>query len=177
MNESTFQKPAWQQKVRHELREYFINFVYLAFFFAVFTWYRRLILAEYQITYLHYGIVMIEALVLAKVVLVGDVLGLGRRLESKPLIVPALYKAFVFSLFVIAFKLLESAIAGLLHDKGVAGGIQELLSKGKNELLAELLVIFTLFIPFFAFKELERILGEKRMLDLFFRKRTTAETA
>jgi hypothetical protein len=30
--------------------EYWINFVYLAFFLMAFIWYRRLILAEYQVS-------------------------------------------------------------------------------------------------------------------------------
>jgi hypothetical protein len=40
----------WKQKVAHEMIEYSMNFVYLAFLFGVFTWYRRLILAEYHIS-------------------------------------------------------------------------------------------------------------------------------
>jgi len=39
---------------------------------------------------------VLEALVLAKVILIGDVLRLGRRFEDKPLIVPTLYKTVVF---------------------------------------------------------------------------------
>jgi hypothetical protein len=42
------------------------HFIYLAIFFGVFTWYRRFVLAEYRITYLHYGTAIIEALILAK---------------------------------------------------------------------------------------------------------------
>jgi len=45
-------------------------------------------LAEYQIAYLHYGVSVVEALVLAKVILIGEALRLGRGLEDKPLIVP-----------------------------------------------------------------------------------------
>ena len=44
-----------KQKAKHELIEYALNVVYLAIVFAAFTWYRRLILASYDIIYTNYG--------------------------------------------------------------------------------------------------------------------------
>lgn len=54
--------------------------------------------------------------------------------------------------------------------KGVAGGFAEFLDRWPHELLAGSLVIFVALIPFFAFKELGRVLGEEAISDLFFRK-------
>ncbi len=68
MNRVNSTKSDWEQEVVHEAIEYWINFIYLAFFFGMFTWYRRFILAEYQISYAHYGVSLIEAAVLAKVI-------------------------------------------------------------------------------------------------------------
>jgi len=171
MNGATKEKAGWKQKLAHEMLEYWINFSYLAFFFAAFIWYRRLILAEYRITYLHYGMAIFEALILAKVILIGDALRLGRRFEDKPLIFPALYKAFVFSLFVGLFAILEHVIGGSIHGKVVAGGFREIISEGKDELLARCLLTFFAFIPFFAFKELGRVMGNGKLGALFFRHR------
>ena len=170
MSDGNEKKTALRQKVVHELVEYWINVAYLAVFFGAFTEYRRLILADYHIHYLHYGISLIKALVLAKVIMIGDILHLGRRLEDKPLIVPVLYKAFVFSLWVGLFSIVEHTTTGLLYGKGLAGGVDELLSEGIDELLAGSLVIFLAFIPFFAFKALERVLGEGKVRRLFFRR-------
>jgi hypothetical protein len=110
----------WKAKLTAELIDYWIVVLYLACFFGVFTWYRRLILAEYQIGYLHYGVSVVEALVLAKVILIGDVLRLGRGLDDKPLIVPTLYKAVVFSLWVGC--LASSSIRSADGSAGTAGG-------------------------------------------------------
>jgi len=44
----------------------------------------------------NYGFAVIEALVLAKVIMIGEVARLGRGLERKPLIYPTLYKTVVF---------------------------------------------------------------------------------
>jgi hypothetical protein len=171
MSGMTNTKPGWKQKVRAELIEYWIVVAFLAWFFAVFTWYRRLVLAEYHISYTHYWTGLIEALVLAKLILIGDALRLGRRLDGMPLIVPTFWKAVVFSLLVAVFSVLEHTIEGVLRHHGVTAGFEELMSKGKYELLGQSLIMFSVFVPFFACKELERVLGEGQLLKLFFRGR------
>ena len=92
-----------KKKIFHEVAEYWINVVYLTLMFAAFTQYRRFILAAYDITYTNYWVAVIEALILAKVIMIGGVFRLGRGLEQKPLIYPTLYKTVVFSFFVRAF--------------------------------------------------------------------------
>ena len=170
-------KAGWKQKLFHEMVEYWINFVYLAVFFGVMIIYRRLILAQYQINYLHYGVAVIEAAVLAKIILIAKVMRLGgRKYEDKPLIVSTFYKTIIFSIFVIGFKIIEHLLRGLLHGKGLVGGLQDLISKGWNEVLAYVLVVFFAFIPFFAFKELGRVLGEEKIRALFFRGRTSIDS-
>jgi hypothetical protein len=156
--------------------EYSMNFVYLALLFGVFTWYRRLILAEYQISYVHYGFSLIEALVLAKVIMLGDILKLGRGLEGKPLIYPTLYQTVVFTVWVALFSVFEETVGGLLHGKGLAGGFSEILGRGTYELLARCMMVFFAFIPFFAFRETERVLGQGKVRELFFRKRAAVES-
>ena len=169
-------KGGWKQKIVHEAIEYGINFIYMAFIFAALEWYRRLILVEYQISYLHYGIALIKAAVLAKVVMAGDILRLGRGLEDKPLIFPALYKAFVFTVWVGIFGVFEHTIGGFLHGKGLTEGFYELMSMGGYELFAKCLVTFFAFVPFFAFKELGRVLGEGKIRAMLFRRRVGAQS-
>jgi hypothetical protein len=160
-----------KKKIFHEMAEYWINVVYLTLMFAAFTQYRRFVLAAHDITYTNYGVAVLEALILAKVVIIGDVLRLGRGLEQKPLIYPTLCKTVVFSLFVGAFTLIEHAIKGLWKGTGLTGGLVDLLGKGHHELLARCLVTFVAFIPFFAFRELGRVLGEGKIWTLFFWRR------
>lgn len=169
MDETT-EKADWKQRAKREFIAYWINFVYLAFVFGLFTWYRRLILARYDIEYLHYGVAIIEALVLAKVIMIGDLLHLSRHIfEGKPLIYPTMYKSLVFTLFVAAFTIAEQTITGLVKGKGLDGWLVEIQGKGKYEFLAHSLMVFVMFIPFFAFKEMSRILGKGKIGRLFFR--------
>jgi hypothetical protein len=168
-------KPTRKQKIRRELVQYLISFCYLAFFLGAFAWYRRVILAEYGISYLHYGAAAIEALILAKVVWLGELLSLGRRQEDKPLIYPTLSKSIEFSLLVGFFAIIEHIMGGLVHGVGAKGGLAELWHEGIYELIGRCLVTFFAFIPFFAFKELASKMGEGKLSHMFFRKEGPTE--
>lgn len=166
----------WKQRVASEVIEYWINFLYLAFFLVAFTWYRRLILAEYNVAYTNYWFPLIEAAVLAKVIMIGDLVGLGRGMERRALMVPTLYRTVAFSVWVALFRLVEETIRGLLHGKGWLEGFTAIASKGRYELLASCVVTAVAFIPFFAFRELERVMGEGELLALFWRRAPEPET-
>jgi hypothetical protein len=165
------QKGNWKKKFFHELAEYWINVLYLTLVFAAFTQYRRFILASHDISYANYGFAVIEALILAKVIMIGDVFRLGRGLENKPLIYPTLYKTVVFTLFVAVFTVCEHLIKGLWKGTELMGGFAEFLRIGPHELLANSLVVLAAFFPFFGVKELGRVLGPDKIQALFFRRR------
>ena len=164
------QEGSWKGRLRRGMAEYLVNVIYLTLVFAAFTQYRRLSLAAYDIVYTNYWVAVIDALILGKVIMIGGVFHLGRGLEQKPLIYPALYKAFVFTLFVAVLAVIEHAIKGLWSGQGLTQGVAELFAKGSDELLAACLVIFVALVPFFAIKELGRVLGAEKMAVLFFRK-------
>jgi hypothetical protein len=164
-------KKSLKEKIFHELVEYWINVIYLTLVFAAFTVYRRFLLAAYDITYTNYGFAVIEALILAKVIMIGAVFRLGRGLEQKPLIYPTLCKTAVFTLFLGIFTVLENVVKVLWKGTGFTGNVADFLGKGHNEFLANALVVFVAFIPFFGVKELGRVLGEEKIRALFFRRR------
>jgi hypothetical protein len=163
-------KGDWKKRIFHEVTEYWLNVIYLTLVFAAFTQYRRFLLAAHDITYTNYWVAVIEALILAKVIMIGDVVRLGRGLERKPLIVSTLYKTVVFTIFVGVFTILEHALKGLWAGTGFMGGIADFFGKG-HELLANSLVVFVAFIPFFAVKELQRVYGKDELRALFFLRR------
>ena len=175
MTKANEEKVDWKRKLFLEMTAYWINVLYLTVLFAVFTSYRRLILANYNIGYSNWGISLIKALVLAKVIMVGSMFHFGRSLEKKPLILPTLFQSVLFTFWVTLFALVESAIRGFLHGKGLAGALDHLLGEGPNEFVAKCLVVFVAFIPFFAFRELGRVLGKGVIWELFFRKGPVAE--
>lgn len=170
------EQKGWKKRLIDELVSYWIAAIYMAVFFAFFTNYRRLILAHYEIVYTAYGVSVIKALVLAKVVLIGEAMRIGRGFEKKPLIIPTLYKTVVFTLCVAVFDILETVVRALIGGAGWAGVIAKVWGRFNYEWFAGAIVIFLAFIPFFAFRELRHIYGEKTIFRLFFRPRTPGES-
>lgn len=159
----------WRRALEHELFEYIFNFAFLAIFLVAFAWYRRLILASYHIEYLSYFVPLLEAAILAKVIMLGDLLHLGRGFRDKPLAVVTIYRTLVFTVFIVLFSICEHMAGALVHGKSAAEGIAEIADKGRDQLLAWCLLIVVALLPFFAIKELERVLGAKKVRELFFK--------
>jgi hypothetical protein len=171
MNETTLEHRDLKSRVVEEMRNYLVIFAYLAIFFAVFAWHRRLILQEEHQPITDFWVPVIEAAVLAKVILIFDLFGLGRGLEGKPLIVPTLFKTMVFGLGIAVFGLLEHTVEGLFHGEGIEGGVKDFEALGRYELLSRVLVKSFALVPFFACREVGRVLGKGRLAALFWRKR------
>ena len=160
-----------QEKAREELRMFLVIAIYLSVMLAAFAWYRRFVLTEAGISSFHYGAAVIEALILAKVILIGQALGLGRRFEDSPLILSVLFKALIFGVFIAVFGALEHVIEGLVHHETWNQIAHRLLSAGRDEILARTVMAIVTLVPFFAFWETDRILGDHRLFALFFRKK------
>ena len=159
---------AWKKFILHETFEYFLNFTFLAVFLVAFTWYRRLILANYHIQYDNYWMPLIYAAILAKVIMLGDAIHLGEKFRGKPLAVITLYQTVVFSLLVIPFSLVEHVVEAKIHGKTALDGIAEIAALGLDDILAWCVVILAVFAPFFAMKQVEKAFGVERVRRMFF---------
>jgi hypothetical protein len=176
MNGGDVKRTGMKKKMIHKTREMLPIFVYLALFFCSFTTYRRLVSDEFGISYFHYGFALAKAFVLAKVILLGRHVRFTRIFDDRPLIFPALYKVVVFSFFILAFDVFEHIVGGFFHGKDLAGVCEEIVSAGRDEFLARSLVVLFAFVPFFAFDEIGRVLGEGRLRAMFLKARATSKT-
>ena len=167
MSTATTEPVGIKQKLAHELKRLLLIAVYLAVFFSVFKLYKRLLLDEYHVGLVTYGYIVLQSLALAKIILTADALRLGERFHERPLIVPTLYQTVVFSLFTAAFDVLEHFVVGAVRGRGPGEVLAEILDKGWAHILVKVLVVFVAFLPFFAFRQLDRVLGEGKLRQLF----------
>ena len=158
-------KTGLKQKAIHEFKQFVGIFLYLAFFFSAVTTYRMLLLGDFRDSYINYTFSVINALVVAKVILIGEYTHLGKRLEDQSLLASSIYKAFLFGLLTFAFHIIEEAIKAMLHGKGAASAVLDI---HVTDLLARTIVVFCTFIPLFGFREARRVLGENKFSELFF---------
>lgn len=143
---------------------------YLAAFLCALTLYRDLTAGGPGLRSFRYGYNLLEALLLAKVILLGKALHVGKRLPSGVLIVRVLALTLVYGVLVLAFNALEHILESVLRGESVRTALEALLGKGRNEILVRTLVILVAFIPIFSLSELGRVLGAEKVGALFFRR-------
>ena len=166
MTKTATQKAEMKQKAKHEAKELLLITAYLAFFFCALATYTTLLLKQYDVPFWNYAFALINSLVIAKVILIGQVVHLGEKHEHKPLLLSALYKAFMYCLFALAFHFVEELIKRLIHGANLAEASRTIRI---DQLLGHTLVVFCTFIPLFAFMEFRRVLGEETFYNLLFR--------
>lgn len=82
----------------------------------------------------------------------------------------------MFGLLVAVFVVLEHVASALLHHRPVASEFQFTGGQG-YEMLARVQLMLVAFVPFFAFREISAVLGEGKLIDLFFRGRGAGDDA
>jgi hypothetical protein len=161
---------ALKQKAVHEFKELIFISVYLFVFLWLFLVYKSMILRGGQeMSFTTHGLALINALVLAKFMLVARALRPARNADNAPLIYPTLLWSAIFAIFLLICKILEEVIAGHFHGKSFGESIAELSGGSWKPLVIWAAILFVVLIPLTAFGELERVVGEEKLRALFLR--------
>jgi len=159
-----------------ETKKLFGIFIYLWVLLSLFSFHKALVLNEEYLLY-DQGFALINALVLAKVVLVGEFFGIGDKLRNRPLIYPIIFKAAVFAVLLICFHIVEKTLTGLLHGKTLFQSIPSIGGGMLQGILMIGIIMFVALMPFFAFRELDRAIGTQELHRLLFGGATKAGAA
>ena len=163
-------KRTLKQRVSHGIRHGLVIVSYLFAVLLVFDIYKSVILAEHKIDLVRLGLNFINASALAKVILVGEELKLADKYRNAPLIYPTLLKSFVYTVLLACFKILEAAVVGLFRGRSFGESMASFGGGTWKGLLSLTVVLFVVLIPFFAFGELRRVLGNQ-VAEVFLRPR------
>jgi len=156
-----------RQKAFHELKEGLRITIYLWAVFGLIVMYKSMILAERHIDFVHHGLALVNALALAKVMLIARHLQLG-ELKNVPLIYPTLLKSALFTLVLACFKILEDTLIGFYRHESFQQSIAELGGGTWQGVLTLALLVFAMLIPFVGYGELGKVLGEGKLESIFF---------
>ncbi len=121
----------------------------------------------------HIGFSFLNAFALAKVILVGQELRIGDNFRNRPLIYVIGFKSAIFAVLLLIFRIIEETLIGVVEGKGV----HEALISGQpglehNKFLGMMLICVIMFfalMPFFAYLEIEQVIGAKKLRTLLFR--------
>ena len=98
-------------------------------------------------------------------------LRVGERFKSMPLIWPTLYKSFIFLVLLLVLNALEEIVRSLIQQRSVTDSLAEFGGGTLDQLIATSIVGLLILIPFFAFRTLGEVLGERNLVKVFFQPR------
>jgi hypothetical protein len=161
-------KPSVTSRLGREMRVFLFIFLYLAVAFGFF------VLAEavverangnaFEIT----GFAVINAFVLGKVIMVAEHFRFGQFRQRRPLAYAILLETLLFTLLLIVFHVLEKAATGLIRHGSVWAELSGMVERGLLGAVCVVIMLFIALIPFFAYRNLARELGDERLRAMLF---------
>ena len=109
-----------QKKLTHELKAIVMVTLFFAAWLGVLMVLKILLLEDYQIRIGGFSMVLIGALVLAKVVLILEHVSLGVWLRNQPVVVDVILRTFLYALGTLVVMLLEKGFESR-HEQGGFG--------------------------------------------------------
>ena len=161
-----------KHKAYHELKDGLVIALYLWVIFGLLVLHKSMILAEHHIEFAYHGLALINALALAKVMLLARHIPLGEQLKNAPLIYPTLLKSGLFTAVLACFKVLEDAVISWYRQESFRQSLTDLGGGTWKGILTLALLIFALLVPFVGYGELGTVLGEGKLERIFFQHRT-----
>lgn len=161
--------PSLAQRAAHEAGRYLSFAAYLVVIFGTLILFSVNIYARadqdvpHFPSYHFYALGLINALVLAKFMLIAEAAGLGsltlgRRLEEGPLVYAILYRSLLFMAVLMAAYVLEEVLVGAWHGRSPRAVLPE-MAGGPAGLASFAWVMFVALIPYFAYREIDRATG------------------
>lgn len=142
-------------------------FFLVALGLLVFT--KHLMLKEYGIRFSDFGAVIVGALIIGKVVLIADHLPFTNRFPDKPLIYRIIWKSLVYTAAAFIVRTGEELVPRIIEYSSLRQGMTHLVDE---VIWPHFWVIYiwlsVLLFTYCSARELIRVIGEDRVLELFF---------
>ena len=156
-------------RLKHELVEAIPPAVFFFIAFQVIAFTRALMLEEYGIQVSTFVTASIAALVVAKVVLIVDLLPFVNRFPEKPLIYNVAWKTVIYIVAALLVRYVEHLISFVREHGDLALANRHLLDEVVwPHFWAVQIWLLILFFAYCTLRELIRVLGRERIVHMFF---------
>jgi hypothetical protein len=157
-----------RERAYDEFKRFIVIFLYLWVVFGLLSIHKSLVLSQRHLDYPEHAFAIINAFIFAKVLLIGEHFHLGTRFNHKPLIYPILHKCFLFTVVLICFHIAESVLVGVWHGNTLTDSLPPIVGSGLKGILSVGVMCFVVLLPFFAFREIGRVVGRMELSALIF---------
>ena len=159
-----------KQRALREVRSFLVLFLYLWVLLGLFRLSEAVAARQHGEAIVLQGFAVVNALVLAKVMLVIEDLELARWIRAKPTIVVILYEAIVCTLLFLCFHVVERLVVDGFRGGAVSANDLSVGGGGVLGVVIVAVILFVSLLPFFAFKNVARAIGTERMRRILFDK-------
>jgi hypothetical protein len=171
MTEQLNTRSSFRERAAAELQEFAILAGYLYVSFTAIAFFKASILHAEGVTFSPWIFAAIKAAVTAKFMLIGHALKIGEGFKMSPLVVPTLYKSVTFFLLVAVLTVIEEVSIGVIHGRSIAQSTVEIAGGKLDQTFAVSFVMLLIFIPYFAFRSLGDVIGDRTLVRLYFEPR------
>jgi hypothetical protein len=162
----------FREKIWREIKNFAVIFLYVWVFDGLFTLHKALILDHPFLSGQIFA--FINAFVLAKIILILEIMKVGEVFPSKPPVVRIALKAALFGLLLLAFSVLEESLTGWFHGRTFGQSISEIGGGRLEGMLIVAIIIAVALVPYLICQEIGRAVGNEKLLLLIFQAPTTA---
>jgi hypothetical protein len=164
-------KGGLKQRVLDEVIKFLAIAFYLWVMFGVFALHEAVVSEKDHINYHFYGFALMNALILGKAMLIAEDLHFADWFKARPLIYPILCKAVAFSILFLVFDVAEEVLVGIFRGKTIGESIPSIGGGSPSGIFFVGIILSIALIPFFAFREIGRVMGERELHSLIFHRR------
>ncbi len=156
-------------RLKHELVEVIHPAVFFFIAFQLITFTQALMLEEYGVRVSTFVTATIAALIVAKVVLIVDLLPFVNRFPEKPLIYNVVWKTVIYLVAALVVRYIEHLIRFVREHGDLFLANRHLLDEVVwPRFWAVQIWLLVLFFVYCAIRELIRVLGRERVRHMFF---------
>jgi len=157
------------KKIIEEIKVILRTTVYFAVVFLILMVMKKLNLEDYHIEFTGLSQVLIGSLVMAKVIILMDLISLGKWVQQQPAIVDVIIRTILYSAGVAIVVLLEKAFEHRHDVKGFSNAIMFVVhNRDFYHVWATTIGAWAAILVYNSFTVVKRKLGEKGLKKLFF---------
>jgi hypothetical protein len=153
-----------KERARHELRSYAVITVYVWTILTLLRLHETLLADSYHFSLHAHGLVIVNALIFGKVVLIAEALRVGDRTGERAPAFTVLIKSIFFALAILLFHAMEHLATEIWQGAAFNEHLLMIDTAQSRRSLIMAAIITIALIPYFLIKEIERRTGEADLL-------------
>ena len=160
--------PTPKQRLYHQIISFVGIAIYLFLLFGILVLHEAVVSAKDGIEYHFYGFVIVNNLIFGKVILVAEDFSFVEWFRERRPSYAILVKSVAFTILLLIFDIVEEVVFGKFKGKTIGESFPH-IGDGSPRAFLFVIIIFTIaLMPFFSFREIGRVCGERELRALFF---------